>query len=628
MLKEIKNGLQIESETHRLEATNVAIDKPLNPSDLDTIKKARLKGRSFADKVNADLSLIDRATGRVLDKSRVHVADIPVQTPFKTYLVDGAHYQAKNQSQLKGTAYTEMTQAGDVRSQFRTERGSNFQILFDPESEKFRMKVKHSHVGLAPILQTLGVNEDAMHKTWGKGIAPKNVVDEPTRQKEIKKFAKTVFGDWRIKDRSDKEIDSMVVDHFLKESVLNPEASEKTLGAPFKNVTAEALIAASNKIIGIHKGKVEPDKKDEIFFKRMRGLAETSTDFIQNALPGIQRKIAHRLTGERRVGEIVPLDAFRRPIKSVFTTNGLQGAGETTNFVDILSEDGRVTIMGEGGITDTHKVKRDAMDIHLSSLGFIDPVMTSAGTAGMTEHLAVGAQIKGNKIYAPFIDMKTKKTVQITPEMTIGKVVGFPDGPSKDGLNKAVLDGELIEVTENKIDYRVPNAKLMFSDITNLIPFIQNDSGSRAIFGTGQYTQAVTLEDREAPLTQTLFSTKNGKKISFEKMIGNQASIISPVGGTVSRVSMKSITIRGGGGSTHTVPLYDNMPLNQSGFLHNNPLVKTGDKVVARQVIALSNNTKNGVLALGRNLITAIMPWKGYFTKLGSFSAQKQPSVY
>ena len=78
---------------------------------------------------------------------------------------------------------------------------------------------------------------------------------------------------------------------------------------------------------------------------------------------------------------------------SVFTTMRIQDAGETTNFLDILSEDGKVTIMGEGGITDTHKVKSDAMDIHLSSFGFIDPVMTSAGTAGMTEHLAVGAQI-------------------------------------------------------------------------------------------------------------------------------------------------------------------------------------------------------------------------------------------
>jgi len=90
---------------------------------------------------------------------------------------------------------------------------------------------------------------------------------------------------------------------------------------------------------------------------------------------------------------ILLTNKFYRPIKSVFTTKRIQDTGETTNFLDILSEDGKVTIMGEGGITDTHKVKSDAMDIHLSSFGFIDPVMTSAGTAGITEHLAVDSQI-------------------------------------------------------------------------------------------------------------------------------------------------------------------------------------------------------------------------------------------
>ena len=237
--------------------------------------------------------------------------------------------------------------------------------------------------------------------------------------------------------------------------------------------------------------------------------------------------------------------------------------------------------------------------------------MTSAGTAGMTEHLALGASIRDNKIHAPFIDMKTNKLVTLTPEDTVGKIVAFPDGPSKDGLNKAVLDGEMVEVTKDKIDYTVPNAKFMFSDITNLIPFLQNDSGSRAIFGTGQYTQAVTLTSREAPLTQTLFSTKDGEKISFEKKLGNDAAIISPITGTVNSVSKKRIIIRVLGGGSALIPIYDNMPLNQSGFIHNNPLVKTGDQVVKGQVLADSNNTKDGVLALGRNLLTAIMPWKG-----------------
>ena len=89
--------------------------------------------------------------------------------------------------------------------------------------------------------------------------------------------------------------------------------------------------------------------------------------------------------------------------------------------------------------------------------------------------------------------------------------MAFPDLPQKNGLIKAVFDGEIVGVTKDKIDYIVPNAKLMFSSITNLIPLLQNDSDKGNI-GTGQYTQAVTLYDREAPLTQTFFSAKNGKK--------------------------------------------------------------------------------------------------------------------
>ena len=80
----------------------------------------------------------------------------------------------------------------------------------------------------------------------------------------------------------------------------------------------------------------------------------------------------------------------------------------------------------------------------------------------MTEHLALGATIKDNKIHAPFIDMKTNKIVTLTPEDTVGKIVAFPDGPSKDGLNKAVLDGEMVEVTKDKIEYKVNKEKLMF----------------------------------------------------------------------------------------------------------------------------------------------------------------------
>ena len=143
--------------------------------------------------------------------------------------------------------------------------------------------------------------------------------------------------------------------------------------------------------------------------------------------------------------------------------------------------------MGEGGITNTHKVTKASRDVRASSLGFLDPVKTSAGTAGITEHIAMGAKIKGNKIFAQMIN-REGKTVEVSPEDLFGKVVAFPDENGE--IVKAVKDGEMLNVKPSEVDYRIPDAKMMFSQITNLIPFLQNNSGGRAIFGAAQITQS------------------------------------------------------------------------------------------------------------------------------------------
>ena len=82
--------------------------------------------------------------------------------------------------------------------------------------------------------------------------------------------------------------------------------------------------------------------------------------------------------------------------------------------------------------------------------------------------------------------------------------------------------------------------------------------------------------------------------------------------GIVKKVTKKSIKIELNGGGTSEIPLIVNMPLNQNSFVHSEPIVSKGDRIVRGQVVADTNNTKNGTLAMGVNLLTAIMPWKGY----------------
>ena len=230
----------------------------------------------------------------------------------------------------------------------------------------------------------------------------------------------------------------------------------------------------------------------------------------------------------------------------------------------------------------------------------------------------MGARIKGIKIFAKMIDRKGK-SVEVSPEDLFGKVVAFPD---EDGpIVKAVKDGEMINVKKSDVDYTIPKAQNMFSLVTNLIPFLQTNSGGRAIFGAAQITQAVPLRDREVPLVQA--ATDKSKTVSFDQIIGEETALQSHLTGEVIGVTKKAIKVKGHGGGLKRISLFDHLPLNQDSFIHSEVLVKKGDQIVKGQVVADTNNTKNGVLAMGKNLLIAVMPWKGYNYEDGIVISEK-----
>ena len=100
---------------------------------------------------------------------------------------------------------------------------------------------------------------------------------------------------------------------------------------------------------------------------------------------------------------------------------------------------------------------------------------------------------------------------------------------------------------------------------------------------------------------------------TFEELLGGQASHQAPVDGKVVDVKKGSVVIEDHDGHRHEMQLYNNYPLNDAkGVLHSTPLVKPGDSVKKGQTIADTNYSKNGVLALGTNLRTAYIPFKGY----------------
>lgn len=132
-------------------------------------------------------------------------------------------------------------------------------------------------------------------------------------------------------------------------------------------MTPEAVLAATGRILELHRGTGKPDSRDEIYYKRFRDLPETGKEFLREGKPGLQRRIAWQLEKQ----EITEADLrstfgpglINPTVKAIFSRTKLQGAGETTNILDMLSSDSKVTVTGEHGISSEHKVTEQARDV-------------------------------------------------------------------------------------------------------------------------------------------------------------------------------------------------------------------------------------------------------------------------
>ena len=161
-------------------------------------------------------------------------------------------------------------------------------------------------------------------------------------------------------------------------------------------------------------------------------------------------------------------------------------------------------------------------------------------------------------------------------------------------------------------DYVMRHPSQLFNVTTNLIPFLGNTSGGRASMASRQIEQAISLTHRETPLVQVSTGIGIPGRESFEELVGQQASHSSPVSGKVTKVSSDAIIVTSHDGTEHEVQLYNNYPLNDAkGVYHSTPIVKVGQSVRREQVLADTNFSKKGVLALGTNLRVAFLPFKG-----------------
>lgn len=618
-INEIKKFFPLVGKKHTLVAKDIYVGDPLDLDDIGAQKKARLRGRTWAQGIFGNFDLVNNETGKVVNSAKkLKVLNLPKITRRYSYIVDGTEYQADNQWRLKSGVYARRKANGELESQFNLAEGRGFRLGFDPTKRRFLMSYGTSNIQLLPVLQALGVKDENIQKTWGTELYTSALKSK--KRGELVKLSKA------LNPRAGAKTDSEavpVIQEALEKTKLLEDTTKITLGKGFSSVTGGALLASSEKLLNINKGDDKVDNRDALQFKELWAINDHIPERIANSKRRITYKMTNNLDRRDNVRAIVTSDIFNVPVKAFFTSTSLSQQTTQVNPVDMVGGFLRTTIMGTGGIQNDSAISEEAKLIDSSYLGFIDPVHTPEGKrSGISGHLSLGVRKKGTTPTIRVFDVKAGKYNDKSPaDLTLGNVSfsdqydfsGKTPKPKKDtSVVIPVGGGDPSRVSSSDVDYVLQSPKQMFSITANLVPFLPSDQANRAGMATRHIEQAISLKDPEQPLVQVVSGNPDPNYATWEKIVGRFTSHPSPVSGFVDSISSSRVVVKDKAGKKHEIQLYDNFPLNdKKAFISSNPLVKKGDKVSSGQIIADTNFTRGGTLSLGTNLRVGYLPYKG-----------------
>ena len=590
----LKEIFPVEGKLRTLKIDNIWVDDKADPQDYAAQSSLKAKDGTWGVPIYASMSLVDKASGKVIDHSeKIKMFNLPKITDRCSYIVKGNEYQVTNQLRLKSGVYTLRKQNGELKTQVNLAKGKNFDLSFNESTGQFTIKKiggGQANIPLYPVLAHLGISGSAIASAWGSKLEAANHLTDA----KIVQRAESAFG---VKKGDLKA--------YFDTTQLSPETTKTVLGQPFEKVDGPMLLAASKNLLEVQLGKKDPVDRDSLAFKELHSVEDFIHERIQKNKKALSFRVSRSIDNLKRIKieQIVNPAAFSSVIESFFTQDDKSRTPEQTNPLEMMSGAYQATIMGSGGITSEHAITASMREIHPTQYGFLDPIHSPESNVGVNMHLTIGTVKDGKDLKMVVVD-KNKKPVILTPIEAYNKVIAFPS--QKGPKYKALYQGKVLDVSLEKIDYFTSSPMALFSPTTNLIPYLSSDQGNRAMMASKMLEQAIALKHREQPLVQVGI----GDGRSMEEFVGAKIAINAPEDGVVKKITPDHMILRTAAGDKK-LNLYNNFVLNRKSFLNHTPVVKEGDKVKAGQLLADSNYTKGGVLALGANLTTAYLPYRG-----------------
>lgn len=408
--------------------------------------------------------------------------------------------------------------------------------------------------------------------------------------------------------------------------------SEEPVGSDVLVLTHFDIIAVINYLIKLVNGQAEVDDVDHLANRRVRSVGEQLAAQFVIGLARMGKNVREKLNS-RDSDKIAPADLINaRTVSSVvssfFATSQLSQFMDQTNPLAEMTNKRRVSALGPGGLT-RERAGFEVRDVHYTHYGRLCPIETPEGpNIGLISSLSVYAEINDKGfIQTPYrvVDngQVTDQIVMLSAEDEENKITVPVNVPLDENQRIAVepvqarTKGDYPMVQADEVNYMDVSPVQIVSAAAALIPFLEHDDGNRALMGANMQRQAVPLLTSEAPLVGTGMEEKVARD--------SRAVILAEESGVVKEVTADCIRVRYDTATEHgalsmldpdeglkTYQLIKFKRSNQDTCISQKPLVRNGQKVVKGDVLADSSSTEKGELALGKNVLVAFMPWRGY----------------
>lgn len=397
-------------------------------------------------------------------------------------------------------------------------------------------------------------------------------------------------------------------------------------------LTEEDVVATIEYLVRLHEGQttmtvpggvevpVETDDIDHFGNRRLRTVGELIQNQIRVGMSRMERVVRERMTTQD-VEAITPQTLINiRPvvaaIKEFFGTSQLSQFMDQNNPLSGLTRKRRLSALGPGGLS-RERAGLEVRDVHPSHYGRMCPIETPEGpNIGLIGSLSVYARVNPfgfiETPYRKVVDgVVSDEIVYLTADEEDRHVVAQANSPiDADGrfVEPRVLvrrkAGEVEYVPSSEADYMDVSPRQMVSVATAMIPFLEHDDANRALMGANMQRQAVPLVRSEAPLV--------GTGMELRAAIDAGDVVVAEESGVIEEVSADYITVMHDNGTRRTYRMRKFARSNHGTCANQCPIVDAGDRVEAGQVIADGPCTDDGEMALGKNLLVAIMPWEGH----------------